>query len=142
MNTEKLIKLQSFIKENSLEDDALVEEIMRIDVDSSKRLKSYWESINNKFFKRTFDKCVVFVHVSSVKILSEENIVYVHEDRYRFNIKDGIHLDCETNYDVSHSFGMHSYDAYEEITKKEYNEAIRKIKDLVKQSENVFKQIK
>ncbi len=142
MNTEKLIKLQSFIKENSLENDALVEEIMSIDAESSKRLKSYWESINNKFFKKTFDRGVEFVNVSSVKILSEYNIVYAHIDRYRFTIKDGIYLDCETNYDVSYSFGMHTYDYYEEITKKEYNEAIRKIKDLVKQSENVFKLIK
>ena len=33
MNTEKLIKLQNFIRENDIEDDELVEEIMDIDVD-------------------------------------------------------------------------------------------------------------
>ena len=39
MNKEKLRKLQNFIKENNIEDDELVEHIMHIDLDESKKIK-------------------------------------------------------------------------------------------------------
>ena len=37
MNTEELRKLQSFIKENNIENDELLEKIMSIDADKSDR---------------------------------------------------------------------------------------------------------
>lgn len=143
MNTEKLRKLQSFIKENNIEDDYLVEEIMCIDVDEPKKIKVYWESINNKFFKKTYDNTFVeFVHIISVKVLSEDNI-HACIDRYRFNIHNGVYLNCENHYDFSCSIEEHNtYNDYKEITGEEYDEAVKKLKDFVKQSENIFKQIK
>ena len=143
MNTEKLRKLQSFIKENNIEDDELVEQIMCIDVDEPKKIKAYWESINNKFFKKTYDNTFVeFVHIISVKVLSEDNI-HACIDRYRFNVYNGVYLNCENNYDFSCSIEEHNtYNDYKEITEEEYNKTICKLKDLVKQSENIFKQIK
>lgn len=142
MNTEKLRKLQSFIKENNIEDDELVEQIMCIDVDESKKIKAYWESITNKFFKKTYDTFVEFVHISSVKVLSEDN-VYACIDRYRFNIYNGIYLNFENNYEMLCSIEEHNiYNDYKEITEEEYNKSICKLKGLVKQSENIFKQIK
>ena len=144
MNIEKLKKLQHFIKENNIEDDDLVEEIMCIDVDEPKKIKAYWESINNKFFKKTYDTFAEFVHIISVKVLSEDNI-HACIDRYRFNTYDGVYLylNCENNYDFSCSIEEHNtYNNYKEITEEEYNKSICKLKDLVKQSENIFKQIK
>lgn len=142
MNTEKLRKLQSFIKENNIEDDELVEQIMCIDIDEPKKIKAYWESINNKFFKKTYDTFVEFVHVSSVRVLSEDNI-HAYIDRYRFNIYNGIYLNYENNYEISCSIEEHNiFNDYKEITEEEYNKSISKLKDLVKQSENIFKQIK
>lgn len=142
MNTEKLRKLQNFIKENNIEDDELVEQIMCIDADESKKIKAYWESINNKFFKKTYDTFVEFVHISSVRVLSEDNI-YAYIDRYRFNTYNCIYLNCENNYEISCSIEEHNiFNDYKEITEEEYNKSICKLKDLVKQSENIFKQIK
>lgn len=142
MNTEKLRKLQSFIKENNIEDDELVEQIMCIDADKTKKIKAYWESINNKFFKKTYDTFVEFVHVSSVRVLSEDNI-HAYIDRYRFNIYNGIYLNYENNYEISCSIEEHNIlNDYKEITEEEYNKTICKLKDLLKQSENIFKQIK
>lgn len=46
MKIEKLRKLQSFIKENDIKDDELVEEIMNIDVNKPNAQKAYWESMN------------------------------------------------------------------------------------------------
>lgn len=144
MNIEKLKKLQHFIKENNIEDDDLVEEIMCIDVDEPKKIKAYWESINNKFFKKTSDTFAEFVHIISVKVLSEDSI-HACIDRYRFNTYDGVYLylNCENYYDISCSIEEHNtYNNYKEITEEEYNKSICKLKDLVKQSENIFKQIK
>lgn len=142
MNTEKLRKLQSFIKENNIEDDELVEQIMCIDVDEPKKIKAYWESINNKFFKKMYDTFVEFVHVSSVRVLSEDN-VHAYIDGYRFNIYNGIYLNYENNYEISCSIEEHNtYNDFKEITEEEYNETICKLKDLVEKSENIFKQIK
>lgn len=42
MNTEKLRKLQNFIKTNDIEDDELVEEIMNIDLNKPNAQKAYW----------------------------------------------------------------------------------------------------
>ena len=142
MNKEKLIKLQNFIKENNIEDDELVEQIMCIDADESKKIKAYWESMNNRFFKKTHDTFAEFVHISSVKVSSEYN-VRAYIDRYAFNIYNGIFLNCENNYEISCSLDEHStFNDYKEITEDEYNKTICKLKDLVKQSENIFKQIK
>ena len=142
MNTEKLRKLQNFIKENNIEDDELVEQIMCIDADESNKIKAYWESITNKFFKKTYDTFVEFVHVSSVRVLSEDNI-HAYIDRYKFNIYNGICLNCENNYEISCSLDEHSmFNNYKEITEEEYNKTICKLKDLVEKSENIFKQIK
>ena len=46
MNTEELRKLQSFIKENNIENDELLEKIMSIDVDKPDRHKVYWLSMS------------------------------------------------------------------------------------------------
>ena len=74
MNTEELRKLQSFIKENNIENDELLEKIMSIDVDKSNRQKAYWLSINGKFFKKKLNTHIELVYVSSVKVLSD-NII-------------------------------------------------------------------
>ena len=142
MNTEKLRKLQSFIKENNIEDDELVEQIMCIDVDESKKIKNYWESVTNKFFKKTYDTFVEFVHISSVKVLSEDN-VHACIDRYRFNTyKRSIYLNFENNYEISCSIEEHNtYNDFKEITGEEYNKSICKLKDLVKQSKTLFSEI-
>lgn len=142
MNAEKLRKLQNFIKENNIEDDELVEQIMCIDADESKKIKAYWESITNKFFKKTYDTFVEFVHISSVRVLSEDNI-HAYIDRYRFNIYNSIYLNFENNYEISCSIEEHNtYNDFKEITEEEYNKTICKLKDLIEQSENIFKQIK
>ena len=73
MNTEEIKKLQNFIKENNLQNDELLEKIMSIDVDKSNRQKSYWQSINGKFFKKKLNTHVELVHVSSVEILFSSN---------------------------------------------------------------------
>lgn len=142
MNIEELRKLQNYIKENNIEKDVLVEHIMHIDVDAPKKIKEYWESINNKFFKKTYDTYVELVHVTSVKVLSEDN-VHAHIDRYRFNIYNGIYLNYENIYEISCSIEEHNtYNDFKEITEEEYNEIVCKFKYLIQQSETIFKQIK
>ena len=147
MNTEELRKLQNYIKENNIEKDVLVEHIMHIDIDAPKKIKEYLESINNKFFKKTYDTYVELVHVTSVKVLSEDN-VHAYIDRYRFNTRggiygNGIYLNCESNYEIYCSIEANNmYNNYKELTEEEYNEIVCKFKYLIQQAEAIFKQVK
>ena len=140
MNTEELRKLQSFIKENNIENDELLEKIMSIDVDKSNRQKAYWLSINGKFFKEKLYAHAELVHVSSVKVLSD-NSIRVIVDRYTFKTySKNIALYSEENHYLSNLY-ENRYDSYTEITKEEYDETVPKLKDLVKKSKTLFSQI-
>ena len=140
MNTEEIKKLQNFIKENNLQNDELLEKIMSIDVDKSNRQKSYWQSINGKFFKKKLNTQVELVHVSSVEILFD-NTIRVTVNRYTFNTGyQNITLYSEENHYIYNLY-ENRYDSYVEITKEEYDEVVHKLKDLVKKSKTLFSQI-
>lgn len=140
MNTEELRKLQSFIKENNIENDELLEKIMSIDVDKPDRQKVYWLSINGKFFKKKLNTHVELVHVSSVKVLSD-NTIRVIVDRYTFKTYfQNITLYSEENHYLSNVY-ENRYDSYTEITKEEYDETVKKLKDLVEKSKTLFSEI-
>lgn len=140
MNTEELRKLQSFIKENNIENDELLEKIMSIDVDKPDRQKVYWLSINGKFFKKKLNTHVELVHVSSVKVLSG-NTIRVIVDRYTFKTySQNIILYSEENHYLSNVY-ENRYDSYTEITKEEYDETVKKLKDLVEKSKTLFSEI-
>ena len=140
MNTEELRKLQSFIKENNIENDELLEKIMSIDVDKPDRQKAYWQSINGKFFKKKLNTHVELVHVSSVEILFD-NTIRVTVNRYTFNTGyQNITLYSEENHYLSNLY-ENRYDSYTEITKEAYDEVVHKLKDLVKKSKTLFSQI-
>ena len=140
MNKEEIKKLQNFIKENNLQNDELLEKIMSIDVDKSNRQKSYWQSINGKFFKKKLNTQVELVHVSSVEILFD-NTIRVTVNRYTFNTGyQNITLYSEENHFISNLY-ENRYDSYIEITKEEYDEVVHKLKDLVKKSKTLFSQI-
>ena len=140
MNTEELKKLQSFIKENNIENDELLEKIMSIDVDKPDRQKVYWLSINGKFFKKKLNTHVELVHVSSVKVLSG-NTIRVIVDRYTFKTySQNIILYSEENHYLSNVY-ENRYDSYTEITKEEYDETVKKLKDLVEKSKTLFSEI-
>ena len=140
MNTEELRKLQSFIKENNIENDELLEKIMSIDVDKPDRQKTYWLSINGKFFKKKLNTHVELVHVSSVKVLSD-NTIRVIVDRYTFKTySQNITLYSEENHYLSNLY-ENRYDSYTEITKEEYDETVQKFKDLVEKSKTLFSEI-
>lgn len=140
MNTEELKKLQSFIRENNMENDDLLEKIMSIDADKPNRQKDYWQSINGKFFKKKLSTYVEFVHISSVEVLPDSDIRVI-VNRYTFKTNSqNIILHSEENhclYDIYEN----RYDNYTEITKEEYSESIRELKDLVKKSKTLFSQI-
>ena len=140
MNTEELRKLQSFIKENNIENDELLEKIMSIDVDKSNRQKAYWLSINGKFVKEKLYAHAELVHVSSVKVLSD-NSIRVIVDRYTFKTySKNIALYSEENHYLS-DVSENRYDSYTEITKEEYGETVKKFKDLVEKSKTLFLEI-
>lgn len=140
MNTEELRKLQSFIKENNIENDELLEKIMSIDVDKANRQKAYWLSINGKFFKEKLYAHAELVHVSSVKVLPD-NSIRVIVDRYTFKTySQNIALYSEENHYLS-DVSENRYDSYTEITKKEYNETVKKFKYLVEKSKTLFLEI-
>ena len=140
MNTEEIKKLQNFIKENNLQNDELLEKIMSIDVDKSNRQKSYWQSINGKFFKKKLNTQVELVHVSSVEILFD-NTIRVTVNRYTFNTGyQNISLYSEENHYLSNLY-ENRYDSYTEITKEEYDETVQKFKDLVEKSKTLFSEI-
>ena len=140
MNTEELRKLQSFIKENNIENDELLEKIMSIDVDKPDRQKAYWLSMNGKFFKKKLNTHVELVHVSSVKVLSD-NAIRVIVDRYTFKTySQNITLYNEENHYLSNVY-ENRYDSYTEITKEEYDETVKKLKDLVEKSKTLFSEI-
>ena len=140
MSTEEIKKLQNFIKENNLQNDELLEKIMSIDVDKSDRQKSYWQSINGKFFKKKLNTHVDLIHVSSVEILFD-NTIRVTVNRYTFNTGyQNITLYSEENHFISNLY-ENRYDSYIEITKEEYDEVVHKLKDLVKKSKTLFSQI-
>lgn len=140
MNIEELRKLQSFIKENNIENDELLEKIMSIDVDKPYRQKAYWLSINGKFFKKKLNTHVELVHVSSVKVLSD-NTIRAIVDRYTFKTySQNINLYSEENHYLSNLY-ENRYDSYTEITKEEYDETVQKFKDLVEKSKTLFSEI-
>ena len=140
MNTEEIKKLQNFIKENNLQNDELLEKIMSIDVDKSDRQKSYWQSINGKFFKKKLNTQVELVHISSVKVLPD-NSIRVIVDRYTFKTySQNITLYSEENHYLSNVY-ENRYDSYIEITKEEYDETVQKLKDLVEKSKTLFSEI-
>ena len=140
MNKEEIKKLQNFIKENNLQNDELLEKIMSIDVDKSERQKSYWQSINGKFFKKKLNTQVEIVHVSSVEILFD-NTIRVTVNRYTFNTGyQNISLYSEENHYIYNLY-ENRYDSYVEITREEYDEILHKLKDLVKKSKTLFSQI-
>lgn len=140
MNKEEIKKLQNFIKENNLQNDELLEKIMSIDVDKSDRQKSYWQSINGKFFKKKLNTQVELVHVSSVEILFD-NTIRVTVNRYTFNTGyQNISLYSEENHYIYNLY-ENRYNSYVEITREEYDEILHKLKDLVKKSKTLFSQI-
>ena len=140
MNIKEIKKLQNFIKENNLQNDELLEKIMSIDVDKPNRQKSYWQSINGKFFKKKLNTHVELVHVSGVKVLSDSDIRVI-VNRYTFNAGyQNITLYSEENHYIYNLY-ENRYDSYVEITKEEYDEVVHKLKDLVKKSETLFSQI-
>ena len=140
MNIEELRKLQSFIKENNIENDELLEKIMSIDIDKPDRQKAYWLSINGKFFKKKLNTHVELVYVSLVKVLSD-NTVRVIVDRYTFKTySKNITLYSEENHYLSNVY-ENRYDSYTEITKEEYDETVKKLKYLVEKSKTLFLEI-
>lgn len=144
MNTEKLIKLQNFIRENDIEDDELVEEIMDIDVDDQNVQKDYldyWKSINGKFFKKKLNEYIELTHILSVEVLLN-NTVRVTVDRYAFNTNSkNITLYNSESLPFVTSVDKNRYDSHTEITKEEYDEIVRKLKDLAENIKLYFSQL-
>lgn len=144
MNTEKLIKLQNFIRENDIEDDELVEEIMDIDVDDpnvQKDYLDYWKSINGKFFKKKLNEYIELTHILSVEVLLN-NTVRVTVDRYAFNTNSkNITLYNSESLPFVTNVDKNRYDSHTEITKEEYDEIVRKLKDLAENIKLYFSQL-
>ena len=144
MNTEKLIKLQNFIRENDIEDDELVEEIMDIDVDYpnvQKDYLDYWKSINGKFFKKKLNEYIELTHILSVEVLLN-NTVRVTVDRYAFNTNSkNITLYNSESLPFVTNVDKNRYDSHTEITKEEYDEIVRKLKDLAENIKLYFSQL-
>lgn len=140
MNIEKLRKLQSFIKENDIKDDKLVEEIMNINIDKPNTQKAYWESINGKFFKKKLNEVFIeLTHIKSVEVLSDDIKVVV--DRYMFKpYCQNIMLESSENIYLS-NVGRNLYDDYTEITQEEYDDIVCKLKDLAEKSKALFSQL-
>lgn len=141
MNIEKLRKLQSFIKENDIKDDTLVEKIMNINIDKPNTRKAYWESINGKCFKKKLNEVFIeLTHIKSVDILSDDD-VRVIVDRYMFKAYcQNITLNSNENIYLS-NLNKDRYDGYTEITKEEYNDTVFKLKDLAEKSKALFSQL-
>ena len=113
---------------------------MSIDVDKPDRQKAYWQSINGKFFKKKLNTHVEIMHVSSVKVLSD-NSIRVIVDRYTFKTySQNITLYSEENHYLSNLY-ENRYDSYTEITKEEYDETVKKLKYLVEKSKTLFLEI-
>lgn len=144
MNTKKLIKLQNFIRENDIEDDELVEEIMDIDVDDpnvQKDYLDYWKSINGKFFKKKLNEYIELTHILSVEVLLN-NTVRVTVDRYAFNTNSkNITLYNSESLPFVTNVDKNRYDSHTEITKEEYDEIVRKLKDLAENIKLYFSQL-
>ena len=142
MNTEKLRKLQNFIKTNDIEDDELVEEIMNIDVNKPNAQKAYWESINGKFLKKKLDDYLELIHIRSVAVPTDGD-VKVTVDRYTFKTyAQNITLySCENLYLFNRDIDRYKYNTHTEITKEEYDNIVRKLKDLAEKSKVLFSQL-
>ena len=144
MNTEKLIKLQNFIRENDIEDDELVEEIMDIDVDDpdiQKGYLDYWKSINGKFFKKKLNEYIELTHILSVEVLLN-NTVRVTVDRYAFNANSkNITLYSSESLPFVTNVDKNRYDSHTEITKEEYDDIVCKLKDLTENIKLYFSQL-
>ncbi len=144
MNTEKLIKLQNFIRENDIEDDELVEEIMDIDVDDpnvQKDYLDYWKSINGKFFKKKLNEYIELTHILSVEVLLN-NTVRVTVDRYSFNTNSkNITLYSSESLPFVTNVDKNRYDSHTEITKEEYDDIVSKLKDLAENMKLYFSQL-
>lgn len=144
MNTEKLIKLQNFIRENDIEDDDLVEEIMDIDVDDPNMQKDYldyWKSINGKFFKKKLNEYIELTRILSVEVLLN-NTVRVTVDRYAFNANSkNITLYNSESLPFVTNVDKNRYDSHTEITKEEYDDIVCKLKDLAENIKLYFSQL-
>lgn len=80
------------------------------------------------------------MHVSSIKVLSD-NTIRVIIDRYTFKTySQNITLYSEENHYLSNVY-ENRYDSYTEITKEEYDETVKKLKDLVEKSKTLFSEI-
>ena len=141
MNTEEIRKLQSFIKENNIEYDELLEKIMSIDVDELKKIKKYWESINGKFLKKKLDDYYIeLTHITSVDVSIDGN-VKVTVDRYIFNTyAQNITLYSGENLYLF-NIDIDKYNTHTEITKEEYDDIVRKLKDLAEKSKVLLSQL-
>ena len=141
MNTEEIRKLQSFIKENNIEYDELLEKIMSIDVDELKKIKKYWESINGKFLKKKLDDYYIeLTHITSVDISIDGN-VKLTVDRYIFNTyAQNITLHSGENLYLF-NIDIDRYNAHTEITKEEYDDIVCKLKELAEKSKALFSQL-
>lgn len=140
MNTEKLRKLQNFIKTNDIEDDELVKEIMNIDLNKPNAQKAYWESINGKFLKKKLDDYLELIHIRSVDVPTDGD-VKVTVDKYTFKTyAQNITLYSGENFYLF-NIDTDRYDTYAEITKEEYDDIVRKLKDLAEKSKVLFSQL-
>lgn len=140
MNTEKLRKLQNFIKTNDIEDDELVKEIMNIDLNKPNAQKAYWESINGKFLKKKLDDYLELIHIRSVDVPTDGD-VKVTVDKYTFKTyAQNITLYSGENLYLF-NIDTDRYDTYAEITKEEYDDIVRKLKDLAEKSKVLFSQL-
>lgn len=142
MNTEKLRKLQNFIKTNDIEDDELVEEIMNINLNKPNAQKAYWESINGKFLKKKLDDYIELIHIRSVDVPTDGD-VKVTVDRYTFKTyAQNITLYSGENlYLFRRDIDRYKYNTYTEITKEEYDNIVRKLKDLAEKYKVLFSQL-
>lgn len=142
MNKEKLRKLQNFIKTNYIEDDELVEEIMNIDLNKPNAQKAYWESINGKFLKKKLDDYIELIHIKSVDVSSDGN-VKATVDKYTFKTyaKNITLYSGENLYLFNRDIDRYKYNTHTEITKEEYYNIVRKLKDLAEKSKVLFSQL-
>ena len=103
--------------------------------------KAYWESINGKFLKKKLDDYYIeLTHITSVDVSIDGN-VKVTVDRYIFNTyAQNINLYSGENLYLF-NIDIDRYNTHTEITKEEYDDIVRKLKDLVEKSKVLLSQL-
>ena len=115
---------------------------MNIDLNKPNAQKAYWESINGKFLKKKLDDYLELIHIRSVDVSTDGN-VKVTVDKYTFKTyAQNITLySCENLYLFNRDIDRYKYNTHTEITKEEYDNIVRKLKDLAEKSKVLFSQL-